>query len=52
MPALFVAAAAVLLYFTFMDKLHRAPVGTLVMTLVILSGVPVFWYFAKQKKTT
>jgi APA family basic amino acid/polyamine antiporter len=50
MPALFVVAAAVLLYFTFMDKLHRSPVGTVAMTLVILSGVPVFWYFAKQKK--
>jgi hypothetical protein len=25
-------------------------VGTVAMTLVILSGVPVFWYFAKQKK--
>jgi APA family basic amino acid/polyamine antiporter len=50
MPSLFVVAAAVLLYFTFIDKLHRSPVGTVVITLVILSGVPVFWYFAKQKK--
>jgi APA family basic amino acid/polyamine antiporter len=52
MPALFVVAAAVLLYFTFIDKLHRAPVGTLVMTLVILSGVPVFWWFVRQKKAS
>ncbi|HEV7551508.1 MAG TPA: amino acid permease [Candidatus Angelobacter sp.] len=47
-PALFVAAAAVLLYYTFMDKLHHSMVGTIVMTLVMLAGVPVYWYFAKQ----
>src|SRR6478609_8431048 len=50
-PALFVVAAAVLLYYTFMDKVHRSPVGTGVMTLVMLAGVPVFWWFAKQKKS-
>ncbi|MGZ4858618.1 MAG: APC family permease [Candidatus Angelobacter sp.] len=50
-PALFVAAAAVLLYYTFMDKLHHSLFGTIVMTLVMLAGVPVFWYFAKQKKS-
>ncbi|MCU1334295.1 MAG: amino acid/polyamine/organocation transporter, superfamily [Candidatus Angelobacter sp.] len=50
-PALFVVAAAVLLYYTFMDKLHHSLVGTIVMTLVMLAGVPVYWYFAKQKKT-
>ena len=49
-PALFVVAAAVLLYFTFIDKLHHSLVGTIVMTLVMLAGVPVFWYFAKQNK--
>ena len=49
-PALFVVAAAVLLYYTFMDKLHHSLGGTIVMTLVMLAGVPVFWYFAKQKK--
>ncbi len=48
-PALFVVAAAVLLYFTFIDKLHRSPVGTVVMTLVILAGIPVYWYFVKQQ---
>ena len=48
-PALFVVAAAVLLYYTFMGKLHQSPIGTIVMTLVILAGVPVYWYFAKQK---
>jgi APA family basic amino acid/polyamine antiporter len=51
MPALFVVAAAVLLYFTFVSKLHQSPVGTLVMTLVMLAGVPVYGYFAKQKKS-
>jgi APA family basic amino acid/polyamine antiporter len=50
-PALFVVAAAVLLYFTFMDKLHHSLVGTIVMTLVMLAGVPVFWWFAKRKKS-
>jgi APA family basic amino acid/polyamine antiporter len=50
-PALFVVAAAVLLYYTFMDKLHHSLVGTIVMTLVMLAGVPVYWYFAKQKRT-
>jgi APA family basic amino acid/polyamine antiporter len=51
-PALFIMSAAVLLYFTFMAKLHTSPVGTLIMTLVILAGVPVYWYFAKQRKTS
>jgi APA family basic amino acid/polyamine antiporter len=50
-PALFVVAAAVLLYYTFMDKLHHSLVGTIVMTLVMLAGIPVYWYFAKQKET-
>ena len=49
-PALFVVAAAVLLYFTFVDKLHHSLFGTIVMTLVMLAGIPVFWYFAKQKR--
>jgi len=50
MPAVFVVAAAVLRYFPFMDKLHHSLVGTIAMTLVILAGVPVFWYFARQKR--
>ncbi len=49
-PALFIVSAAVLLYFTFMDKLHTSVVGTLVMTGVILAGVPVYWWFAKRNK--
>jgi basic amino acid/polyamine antiporter, APA family len=50
-PALFVAAAAVLLYFTFIDKLHHSLFGTIVMTLVMLAGVPVFWWFARQRRS-
>jgi APA family basic amino acid/polyamine antiporter len=50
-PALFVVSAAVLLYYTFMDKLHTSPKGTLVMTLVLLAGIPVYLYFAKKKRT-
>jgi APA family basic amino acid/polyamine antiporter len=49
-PALFVVAAAVLLSYTFLDKLHHSLVGTLVMTLVILAGIPVYLYFAARKK--
>ena len=50
-PALFVICAAVLLYYTFMDKLHTSATGTIVMTLAILAGVPVYWWFARKKKT-
>jgi basic amino acid/polyamine antiporter, APA family len=49
-PALFVVSAAVLLYYTFMDKLHTSPKGTLVMTLVLLAGIPVYLYFARKKR--
>src|SRR5947209_2492217 len=50
-PALFVICAAVLLYYTFMDKLHTSAMGTIVMTLAILAGVPVYWWFARKTKT-
>jgi basic amino acid/polyamine antiporter, APA family len=46
-PALFIVAAAVLLRYTFMENLRNSIAGT----LVILAGVPVYWYFAKKKKT-
>ena len=46
-PALFIVAAAVLLYFTFTDNLRNSFMGT----LVILAGIPVYWYFAKQRRT-
>jgi APA family basic amino acid/polyamine antiporter len=44
-PALFVVAAAVLLYFTFTANLRNSVWGT----LAILSGIPIFWYFASRK---
>ncbi|HET7872678.1 MAG TPA: amino acid permease [Terriglobales bacterium] len=50
-PALFIVGAAILLYNTFIGKLDTSPVGTLVMTLVLLAGVPVYLYFAKKKRT-
>jgi len=40
-PALFVAASAVLLYYTFTDNLRNSALGC----LVILAGIPVFYYF-------
>jgi basic amino acid/polyamine antiporter, APA family len=46
-PALFIAAAAVLLYYTFMANLRNSVIGT----LVILAGVPVYFYFAKRPRT-
>jgi len=46
-PALFIVAAAVLLYYTFTDNLRNSFLGT----LVILAGIPVYWYFAKLKRT-
>jgi basic amino acid/polyamine antiporter, APA family len=49
-PALFVVCAAVLLYYTFMEKLHTSAKGTIVMTLVILAGVPVYWLFARKRQ--
>lgn len=45
-PALFIATAAVLLYYTFTSNL-RDSIGGLV---VILLGVPVYFWFAKKKK--
>ena len=47
-PALFIVAAAVLLYYTFTDNLKNSIAGT----IVILAGIPVFFYFANQRKTT
>src|SRR6185312_13075927 len=50
-PALFVVCAAILLCYTFIDKLHTSTRGTLVMTLVLLAGIPVYLYFARRKRT-
>ncbi len=44
-PALFVLASAVLLYYTFTDNLRNSALGS----LVILAGVPVFYGFAHRK---
>jgi APA family basic amino acid/polyamine antiporter len=44
-PALFVLASAVLLYYTFTDNLLNSAVGC----LVILAGVPVFYYFRRRR---
>src|SRR5437868_10869489 len=44
-PILFVIASAVLLYYTFTDNLRNSTLGT----LVILAGIPVFYYFAWRR---
>jgi basic amino acid/polyamine antiporter, APA family len=46
-PALFVATAAVVLYYTFRDNWPHSGYGL----LVILAGVPVFYAFRKQRRT-
>jgi APA family basic amino acid/polyamine antiporter len=46
-PALFILASAVLLYYTFTENLRNSFIGV----LVILAGIPVYAYFAKQRKT-
>jgi APA family basic amino acid/polyamine antiporter len=45
-PALFIVAAAVLLYYTFTDNLRNSFWGS----VVILAGVPVYLYFARKEK--
>ena len=45
-PALFVAAAAVLLYYTFTENIRNSAWGV----VVIVAGVPIYWYFAAKKK--
>jgi APA family basic amino acid/polyamine antiporter len=44
-PALFVLASAVLLYYTFTGNLLNSALGC----LVILAGVPVFYYFRRRR---
>jgi APA family basic amino acid/polyamine antiporter len=44
-PILFVLASAILLYFTFTDNVRNSALGV----AVILSGVPFFWFFARQR---
>jgi APA family basic amino acid/polyamine antiporter len=45
-PALFVAAAAVLLYYTFTENIRNSAWGL----LVIAAGVPIYAYFAWKRK--
>ena len=44
-PAIFIAASAALLYYTFTDNLANSAGGC----LVILAGVPVFYFFARRR---
>jgi basic amino acid/polyamine antiporter, APA family len=44
-PALFVLASSVLLYYTFTDNLRNSALGV----LVILAGVPLFYYFSRRR---
>ncbi len=46
-PALFILAAAVLLYYTFTENIRNSAWGV----VVILAGMPVYWWFAKRKAT-
>jgi basic amino acid/polyamine antiporter, APA family len=43
-PILFIAAAAVLLYYTFSENLRNSAGGV----VVIAAGVPIFWYFTRK----
>ncbi len=45
-PAVFVIVAAVLLYYTFMENVRNSIWGC----VLILSGIPIFLYFARKKK--
>jgi len=45
-PALFVLASTVLLYYTFNDNIRNSALGC----LVILAGVPVFYYFSRKRR--
>jgi len=47
-PALFVCAAALLLYFTFTDNLMNSTAGL----LIILAGIPVFYGFARKRSVS
>ncbi len=44
-PALFIAAAAVLLYYTFTENLRNSGWGV----VIILAGLPIYSYFARRK---
>jgi basic amino acid/polyamine antiporter, APA family len=44
-PGLFIAAAGILLYYTFMENVRNSAAGL----LLIASGVPVYLYFTRKK---
>jgi basic amino acid/polyamine antiporter, APA family len=46
-PVVFVAVSAALLYYTFKSDLRNSTYGL----LVILSGIPVFFYFSRRRKS-
>ncbi len=45
-PALFIAAAAVLLYYTFTENIRNSAWGL----AIIASGLPIYLYFLHKKK--
>jgi basic amino acid/polyamine antiporter, APA family len=47
-PALFIAASAVLLYYSFVENVHNSVAGS----IVILAGVPVFYLFRRTNAAT
>ena len=47
LPAMFVGASALLLYYTFADNLLNSTVGL----LVILAGIPVFYVFSRSRSS-
>jgi basic amino acid/polyamine antiporter, APA family len=47
-PALFIAASAALLYYTFRSNLRYSTLGS----LVILAGVPVYYAFSMRRRST
>jgi APA family basic amino acid/polyamine antiporter len=51
-PAVFVAVSAVLIYYTFVESWRTSWIRTLAVTSVILAGVPLYWFFARRRRTT
>jgi APA family basic amino acid/polyamine antiporter len=49
-PALFIAAAAVLLYYTFTESWRTSWVRTLIMVFILLAGIPAFQFFDSRRK--
>jgi APA family basic amino acid/polyamine antiporter len=47
-PALFILSAAILLYYTFAENVRNSLMGS----LVILAGVPIFLYFKSRKEAS